>query len=182
MGPSTILQVSAIRFLKSHPSLATREGFVVTPSSTPQLFTSLMCSRFAVSMNIFTPCHPSLLPLEYIVGSFHDVVYRKSVFAHQLIARARLAEDIRYPHALHGHMEVLDERHRNRTAHAHHHGVLLGRHDPASLPGCLHDRLLVERLDCVQVDDPRVDPVLGQLVSSLEALGHHDAAADERDV
>src|SRR4030095_11343347 len=50
-GPETILQISLTRRLNSFPSLPTRVGFVVTPSSTPQPAISLISSIFAVSRN-----------------------------------------------------------------------------------------------------------------------------------
>jgi len=53
MGPSTIRHISFTRVSKSVFSLATRLGLVVTPSRMPQLLTSLILSRLAVSMKIF---------------------------------------------------------------------------------------------------------------------------------
>ena len=49
-GPLTIWQISSRRVWKSTPSLATRLGLVVTPSSTPRSAARLISSRFAVSM------------------------------------------------------------------------------------------------------------------------------------
>ncbi len=52
-GPSTISHISFIRGLNSRPSLDTREGLVVTPSSRPSSFAFLISSRLAVSIKNF---------------------------------------------------------------------------------------------------------------------------------
>ena len=53
IGPSTIVQISAITSSNLRPSLATREGLVVTPSRMPRRAASLISSMFAVSMKNF---------------------------------------------------------------------------------------------------------------------------------
>ena len=53
-SPLTMLQISAIRSLKSiSPSFATSVGLVVTPSIMPSSFASLISSKFAVSIKNF---------------------------------------------------------------------------------------------------------------------------------
>ena len=53
IGPSTIDVISLITSLKSLPSFAMSEGFVVTPQMTPISFAFLMSSTFAVSTKNF---------------------------------------------------------------------------------------------------------------------------------
>ena len=53
MGPFTMEHISAITCLKSRPSLAMSEGFVVTPSTTPRLAASRISFTFAVSIKNF---------------------------------------------------------------------------------------------------------------------------------
>ena len=53
IGPSTIVVISLMTSLKSLPSLAIRDGFVVTPQITPMSFAFLISSTFAVSMKNF---------------------------------------------------------------------------------------------------------------------------------
>ena len=53
IGPSTMEAISRITSLKSRPSLAIRDGFVVTPQITPISFAFRMSSTFAVSTNNF---------------------------------------------------------------------------------------------------------------------------------
>ena len=50
IGPSTIDAISAITSLKSRPSFAISDGFVVTPQIIPISLAFLMSSTFAVSM------------------------------------------------------------------------------------------------------------------------------------
>ena len=59
IGPSTIVVISLITSLKSLPSLAIRDGFVVTPQITPMSFASLISSTLAVSIKnfiVFSSC------------------------------------------------------------------------------------------------------------------------------
>ena len=67
IGPSTIDVISLITSLKSLPSLAIRDGFVVTPQITPMSFAFLMSSTFAVSIKnfIFYPPHNNFLSLVF---------------------------------------------------------------------------------------------------------------------
>ena len=53
IGPSTIVVISLMTSLKSLPSLAIRDGFVVTPQITPMSFAFLISSTFAVSIKNF---------------------------------------------------------------------------------------------------------------------------------
>ena len=53
MGPSTVLQISRRISSGSPFSLASRLGFVVTPSTTPRVTASRISLRFAVSRKIF---------------------------------------------------------------------------------------------------------------------------------
>ncbi|KJZ86634.1 hypothetical protein ClosIBUN13A_CONTIG227g03495 [Clostridium sp. IBUN13A] len=55
IGPSTIDVISFITSLKSRPSLAISDGFVVTPHITPKSFAFFISSIFAVSTKIFIP-------------------------------------------------------------------------------------------------------------------------------
>ena len=50
IGPSTISVISLITSLKSLPSFAIRDGFVVTPQIIPMSFALRMSSTFAVSI------------------------------------------------------------------------------------------------------------------------------------
>src|ERR1700690_3345104 len=62
-GPDVILQISARMASYEPPTLAYREGLVVTPSSTPQRAAVLISSMSAVSRKIFiagAPCVESL--------------------------------------------------------------------------------------------------------------------------
>src|SRR3954453_10554993 len=58
-GPFTVPQISRIPSLNGRPSFATSDGFVVTPSSTPIAWPSLISLIFAVSRKNFI----RLLPL-----------------------------------------------------------------------------------------------------------------------
>ena len=53
IGPSTIDVISLITSLKSLPSFAIRDGFVVTPQITPISLAALISSTFAVSIKNF---------------------------------------------------------------------------------------------------------------------------------
>ena len=53
IGPSTIEVISLITSVKSLPSLAIREGLVVTPQITPISLAFLISSTFAVSIKNF---------------------------------------------------------------------------------------------------------------------------------
>ena len=53
IGPSTIVVISFTTSSKTLPSLAIREGFVVTPQITPRSFAHLMSFTFAVSIKSF---------------------------------------------------------------------------------------------------------------------------------
>lgn len=50
IGPSTIVLISFTTSIKSLPSLAIRDGFVVTPHITPNSLASFISSMFAVSI------------------------------------------------------------------------------------------------------------------------------------
>ena len=50
IGPSTIEVISLITSLKSKPSLAIKDGLVVTPQITPKSLALRMSSTFAVSI------------------------------------------------------------------------------------------------------------------------------------
>src|SRR4029077_4445884 len=52
-GPFTVLQISRIPSLNGRPSLATSDGFVVTPSRTPIAWPSRISLMFAVSRKNF---------------------------------------------------------------------------------------------------------------------------------
>src|SRR3989441_4898688 len=60
--------------------------------------------------------------------------------------------------------------------------VLLRGHDPAGFPRRAVDRRDVERLGGGEIDHPGLNPRALQRVRGLEAAGHHEAAADQRDV
>jgi len=53
IGPSTIEAISLTTSVKSLPSFAINDGFVVTPHITPISFTFFISSTFAVSKNNF---------------------------------------------------------------------------------------------------------------------------------
>ena len=53
MGPSTMVVISLMTWLKSLPSFAMRDGFVVTPQITPISFALRISSTFAVSIKNF---------------------------------------------------------------------------------------------------------------------------------
>ncbi len=52
-GPGTTPQISAMIALKSPPALATSDGLVVTPSTSPVAASSLISARSAVSTKNF---------------------------------------------------------------------------------------------------------------------------------
>src|SRR3972149_12063542 len=70
IGPSTIEHISLIRSLKSLPSLDTRDGFVVTPSTSPHSFAFLISAMFAVSIKNF------MLPPLMIFLTYYAVEYK----------------------------------------------------------------------------------------------------------
>ena len=89
-GPSTISVISFTTCLKSLPSLAIREGFVVTPQIMPISLARLMSSTLAVSIKSFigtpfrltglniiflriTATHKSRIPLLTIIQIIHQV-------------------------------------------------------------------------------------------------------------
>ena len=60
--------------------------------------------------------------------------------------------------------------------------MLFHRDDLAGLHSCLHDELLVERLDRADVDDFRVDPVLRQHLRCLERGSDAQSVGQDADV
>ena len=63
-GPSTMLQISLMSSSKSRPSLDTRLGLVVTPSSKPSSFAFVISSMFAVSIKNF------IVPPSFLQSAF----------------------------------------------------------------------------------------------------------------
>ena len=74
---------------------------------------------------------------------------------------------------------ALGERGENRLADPAFGEVVLDRDDRA---GHRAERLLVDRLDRVQVDHARLDAVLRKCVRGLERFRHRHARGDDRDV
>ena len=60
MGPSTMAVISAITSSKTLPSLAIREGLVVTPQITPSSLAARISSMFAVSIKSFIEIPPGV--------------------------------------------------------------------------------------------------------------------------
>ena len=81
IGPSTIVVISLITSLKSLPSFAINDGFVVTPQITPISFAFLISSTFAVSIKNFISLPPKPLFLFcYISCLFSMLINFKSFF------------------------------------------------------------------------------------------------------
>jgi len=75
IGPSTMDVISLITSLKSLPSFAIRDGFVVTPQITPISFALRISSTFAVSIKISYYTSPFLCVLVHTTCFTYDNLF-----------------------------------------------------------------------------------------------------------
>ena len=97
----------------------------------------------------------------------------------ELVVGARRAEAVGDADALHGHGSHRGQGLDDRATQAADDAVLLRGHQRAGLPRGRDDRLAVEGLDGVHLDDARLDALAGQRLRGLQAAADHEPRADQ---
>ena len=106
----------------------------------------------------------------------------QTVQLEQVPCGAGAAELVLHAHAADRSRQLLAQDGADGLAQTADDAVLLGGDDLAALLGGLEDDLLIQRLDGVDVDDPGVDALGGQLLGSQAGLVDHQAGSDDGNV